>query len=241
LTIDTRRQRAVFMPWTAPGQSLTFDTDPERVVLQTADGQTIDSRTNPRSPYAGHDPHSPWDALQVGYFLSYGMWNYLTTPFLLAYPGVQVREISPWQQYGQTWRRLHASFPASITTHSPEQVFYFGDDGLLRRLDYTVEADGGRAAHYTEGYKTFDGLAFPTRRRVYRPNPDGTPASPAALGCTSPTPMSSTPTTSAPPGSVKKSLTVPAAAAGASEPTRASPPRREVAVGGDIGSVKILV
>jgi hypothetical protein len=37
--------------------------------------------------------------------------------------------------------------------------------GLLRRLDYTVEADGGRAAHYTEGYKTFDGLAFPTRRR----------------------------------------------------------------------------
>ena len=34
LTIDTRRQHAVFTPWTAPGQSLTFDTDPERVVLQ---------------------------------------------------------------------------------------------------------------------------------------------------------------------------------------------------------------
>ena len=45
LTIDVRRQHAVFTPWTAPGQSLTFDTDPERVVLQTADGQTIDSRT----------------------------------------------------------------------------------------------------------------------------------------------------------------------------------------------------
>src|SRR5262245_45020698 len=156
LTIDTRRQHAVFIPWSAPGQRLTFDTDPERVVLQTADGQTIDSRTSPRSSYAGHDPHWPWDALQVGYFLSYGMWNYLTTPFLLADPGVQTREISPWQD-------------------SPEQVFYFGDDGLLRRLDYTVEADGGQAAHYTEGYKTFDGLAFPTRRRVYRRNPDGTP------------------------------------------------------------------
>jgi hypothetical protein len=25
------------------------------------------------------------------------------------------------------------------------------------------------------GYKTFDGLAFPTRRRVYRRNRDGTP------------------------------------------------------------------
>jgi len=171
LTIDVRRQHAVFTPWTATGQSLTFDTDPERVVLQTADGQTIDSRTSPGFSYAGHDPHLPRDALQVGYFLSYGMWNFLTTPFLLAYPGVQVREISPWQEDGQTWRLLQATFPASITTHSAEQVFYFGDDGLLRRVDYTVEADGGRAAHDTEGYRTFDGLAF----RTYRRNPDGTP------------------------------------------------------------------
>jgi hypothetical protein len=117
----------------------------------------------------------PWDALQVGYFLSYGMWNYLTTPFLLAYPGVHSGEGSPWQEDGETWRRLNVTFPTSITTHSAEQVFYFGDDGLLRRLDYTVEADGRRAAHYTEGYKAFDGLAFPTRRRVYRRNGDGTP------------------------------------------------------------------
>ena len=62
LTIDTRRQHAVFTPWTAPGQSLTFDTDPERVVLQTANGQTIDSRTSPRSSYPGLDRYSPWDA-----------------------------------------------------------------------------------------------------------------------------------------------------------------------------------
>jgi hypothetical protein len=175
LTIDTRRQHAVFTPWTAPGQSLTFDTDPERVVLRTADGQTIDSLTSPGSSYAGKDLNSPWDALQVGYFLSYGMWNYLTTPFLLAYSDVQTREITPWLENDHTWRRLHATFPASITTHSAEQVFYFGDDGLLRRLDYTVEADGGRAAHYTERYKTFDGLSFPTRREVYRRNADDTP------------------------------------------------------------------
>jgi len=102
LIIDTRRQHAVFIPWTAPSQSLTFDTDPERVVLQTVDGQIIDSRTSPRSSYAGNNLFSPWDALQVGYFLSYGMWNYLTTPFLLTYPGVQASEISPWQEDGQT-------------------------------------------------------------------------------------------------------------------------------------------
>ena len=104
------------------------------------------------------------------------MWNYLTTPFLLTYPGVQTREITLWQEDDGTWRRLLATFPPEITTHSAEQVFYFGDDGLLRRLDYTTEVNAGDpVAHYTEGYKTFDGLAFPTRRRVYRRNPNGTP------------------------------------------------------------------
>jgi len=104
------------------------------------------------------------------------MWNYLTIPFLLTHPGVRTREIGPWQEDGQSWRRLHVTFPATIATHSLEQVFYFGDDGLLRRLDYTVEVNANaQIAHYTQGYKTFDGLAFPTRRRVYRRNPDGTP------------------------------------------------------------------
>src|SRR5260370_21606012 len=67
LTIDVRRQHAVFTPWTAPGQSLTFDTDPERVVLRTADGQTIDIRTSPRSSYDVNDLNSPCDTLHVGY------------------------------------------------------------------------------------------------------------------------------------------------------------------------------
>jgi hypothetical protein len=63
----------------------------------------------------------------------------------------------------------------AITTHAAGQVFYFGD-GLLRHLDYTAGASGGApAAHYTGGYQTFGRLAFPTRRRVYRRNPDGTP------------------------------------------------------------------
>jgi hypothetical protein len=43
-------------------------------------------------------------------------------------------------------------------------------------LDYTTEVNAGDpVADYAEGYKTFDGLAFPTRRRVYRRNRDSTP------------------------------------------------------------------
>jgi hypothetical protein len=63
-----------------------------RVVEKTKqDCALIDSLTSPGSSYARKDPNSPWDALQVGYFLSYGMWNYLTTPFLLRYPGASRR------------------------------------------------------------------------------------------------------------------------------------------------------
>ena len=58
---------------------------------------------------------------------------------------------------GHTRRRLHVTSPPAIVTHCAEQVFCFGGDG------------------HTGGYKTFDGLAFPTRRRVYRRNRDGTP------------------------------------------------------------------
>jgi hypothetical protein len=53
LELYLHREHATFTPWIAPGQSLTFDVAPERVSLLTADGKTVDSRTNPRSSYAG--------------------------------------------------------------------------------------------------------------------------------------------------------------------------------------------
>jgi hypothetical protein len=62
--------------------------------------------------------HELWNAL------GYACWNYFTTPFLFAYPGVQASEIEPWREAGQTWRRLQVRFPPHIGTHSPSQVFY---------------------------------------------------------------------------------------------------------------------
>jgi hypothetical protein len=84
LEIDAHREHAVFTPWIAPDQTLTLDVAPARVTLQAADGQTVDSRTDPRSSYPRYEhnvflrDHSPWDRFEVGYFLSYAMWNYLT-------------------------------------------------------------------------------------------------------------------------------------------------------------------
>jgi hypothetical protein len=72
--------------------------------------------------------------------------TYLTTPFLLAEPGFTVAEIAPVQEGEETWRCLRATFPDSIATHSREQDFYFGPDGLLWRHDYHVDVAGGFAA-----------------------------------------------------------------------------------------------
>jgi hypothetical protein len=175
LEIDARREHAVFTPWIAPEQTLTLDVAPERVTLQTADSQTVDSRTDPRSSYPRYEHDvflrepSPWDRLEVGYFLGYAMWNYLTTPFLFTYPGVTAREIEPWPEDGQTWRRLQVTFPDTIATHNREQVFYYDEDGMQRRMDYSPDVAGNPlVAHYTSDPRRFGGIVFPTRRRVHR-------------------------------------------------------------------------
>jgi hypothetical protein len=97
------------------------------------------------------------------------------SPFLFTWPGVEAHEIEPWHESGQTWRRLHVSFPPAVATHNPEQVFYFDRDGLQRRMDYVTEILGATlVAHYTSRHQDFGGFIFPTRRRVFRRNPDGT-------------------------------------------------------------------
>lgn len=49
-----------------------------------------------------------------------------------ARPGVAVAELEP----DGDRRRLRVAFPATIATHSGEQVFHYDDAGLLRRHDY---------------------------------------------------------------------------------------------------------
>ena len=62
-----------------------------------------------------------------------------------------------------------------IHSHSSEQSLYFEASGLLRRQDYEVDVAGrGRAAHLISDYIDVQGLLFPTRRRVFMRNADGT-------------------------------------------------------------------
>src|SRR5260370_870936 len=95
---------------------------PERVfralttneVEQWLDGRFIEERTDPRASYPVFNDSARWDAIQVAYFTSAAVWNHLAEPFVFTYPGVQAREIEPWREDGQIWRRLAIKFPASI-------------------------------------------------------------------------------------------------------------------------------
>jgi hypothetical protein len=95
---------------------------------------------------------------------------------MFAMPGFATEEIEPRNENGETRRRLKVTFPDSVATHSPEQVFHIGSDGLITRLDYFANVTGGvPTAHYVSEYRDFHGVKIPTKRRAYRRNEDGTP------------------------------------------------------------------
>jgi hypothetical protein len=169
--VDCHRQHAVFIS----SERRSIYT-PSRTAIETIDGKIVESRDNPRAAFKVHVVETKWDNLHLVYFSGYAMWTYLTSPFLLKLPNVRTEEIEPWDEQGQVWRRLKATFPPEIATHSTEQVFYFNKEGLLRRQDYYVDVLGGApSANYASEHKDFSGLVIPTRRRVYRCRPDGKP------------------------------------------------------------------
>lgn len=163
---DIHRQRATLGRIGASGGRVQFA--PERLVLETAQGDVLETRENPRAAFAGHTNETPWDKLHAAYFNGYALWTYLTQPFLYRYPGFVVAEIEPWEENGELWRRLKVRFPGNIASHTGEQVSYFGPDGLLRRHDYAVDVLGGATgANYAEDYHRHDGIMVPHRRRIY--------------------------------------------------------------------------
>jgi len=135
--------------------------------LESADGITLEERPNPRTAFAGQPADSKWDELHAGYFCSYALWGYLTTPFLYTYPSFEAREIEPWQENGERWRVLEVIFPEWYAVHTRTQYSFFGEDGLLRRHLYTVDVLGGsQGANYAFDYRAVDNVMVPTRRRV---------------------------------------------------------------------------
>ncbi len=165
--IYTKKQHVVITPHPVQGRRGVFhDT---QVWVETGDGEVISRRHQARKAFSDLRHKIWWDDLDTAHFGGYALWNYLTTPFLLLRPDIEIQELSSWTENGEKLRRFSARFPADLLTHSDEQDFYFTEEGLLRRHDYTAEVFGGwaKAAHYCWDHKEFDGLVFPTRRLVF--------------------------------------------------------------------------
>lgn len=174
VTIDPHRQHVEYAPFIKPDQRSVYD--PLRTAIKDSGGQTLEKREFPRLSFDGHALTTPWDAQHLAYFTGYAMWTYLTTPFLFRLAGFESEEADPWEENGETWRRLRVIFPESVHSHSTEQTFYFGADGLLRRHDYSVDIMGGTSsANYATDHQSFGGLILPTKRRVYAKGPDNRP------------------------------------------------------------------
>ena len=174
MTVALHHEWASVQPYGAPDQRTDFT--PDRIAIETLDGQVVAERKDPRASFAGHELTTPWDPLHRAYFNGYALWTYLTTPFLLAFPGVSVSEIAPVEENGEVWPGLQADFPAEVATHSRLQEFYFGPDHLVRRHDYRVDVAGGfNAAQYVDDIVEADGIRLPTRRRAYRADAQGRP------------------------------------------------------------------
>jgi hypothetical protein len=165
MTADTRSERLTTV---FPGQDKRSVFEPDRVVIERADGTPVKARDDPEASFAGQELNTPWDDIHVAYFSGEALWTYLNTPFLYARDDFATEEIAPIEADGETWRRLEVTFPDTVKSHTRKQIFCFGADGLLRRHDYTVDIlGGGTGLNYATGYQNVEGIMFPLIRRVY--------------------------------------------------------------------------
>ena len=172
VSIDPHRQHVEFSGF-GPRRLRTW-FEPGLVSLRTEDGTAIDRRRDPRASLP-QDAATAWDDIQVAYFASYAIWNYLTLPYLLTTPGIQTAEIEPWPGADSSWRRTSADFAdATVETHNRLQYYSFDSDSLLVRHDYDADVLGGApASNRAAAYNEFSGLLFPTHRRVTARCADG--------------------------------------------------------------------
>ena len=148
------------------GKKKRWVFQPNSIVVEADSGEKLAEHSYPRRSFQGNEAF--WEEVHLAYFNSYALWNYLTSPFLYASPGFKVEELEMWQENGESWRPLKVTFPAHIATHTKEQIAFFGEDGLLRRLEYSVDVLGGdKGLNYPSPYRVFNGIMLPMKRRVY--------------------------------------------------------------------------
>src|SRR6266849_7581855 len=91
VTADLRKEWASHWPFTKPNLHTSFQ--PNRVAIETTDGEIVEERLNPRESFKGHVFDTHWDDLQLAYFAGYAIWTYLNKLFFFSFPVVLTEDI----------------------------------------------------------------------------------------------------------------------------------------------------
>jgi hypothetical protein len=167
ITVDLERPFSRLDPIDGGGRVGVLDSLDVR--LEDPKGGVLERRTEARRFLPHGRRHLYWDALDLTYFLGYAFWGYFALPVLLQRDDIAWKEIEDGL--------LEARFPANLPRHSEVQRFYFDrNTGLLTRNDYTAEVFGSwaQAANVIHEHKEWEGIPYPSRRRVTRRENDGT-------------------------------------------------------------------
>jgi hypothetical protein len=164
--MSTREHSGTRTDTAGPGQRVRYS--PDRVAIENLDGELLSERRRPREAFAGHNLTTSWDPLHLGYFAGYTQWINLNAPFVFILPSVATEEVDPVRKGTETWRALRVTLPPDIASHTAVQTFYYNEDFLQRRHDYTLDVAGGcNVAHFTDDFRNASGLRLPFRRRAY--------------------------------------------------------------------------
>ena len=123
-----------------------------------------------------------WDELQLAHYCGYLIWNHIATPFILADPDFETKELPRNVARDESLRQLRVAFPGRVITHASSQTFYFDREGLLRRLDYPAAHDEHtQIAQMFSGHQRFSGILVPTLCRLLSIGAEGVPVAKPSL------------------------------------------------------------
>jgi hypothetical protein len=159
ITVDVQRPHTVIDPVDEAGDTGVLDGF--SVMILSPSGTMLEQRADARQHLQNASVSTKWDRLNLVYFLGYAFWSYYSLPHQLIRTDIKWTELSDGL--------LQADFGTDLPVHSRIQRFWFDrKTGLLKRNDYTPVAASRdtKAAHIIFEHGVFNGIPYPSKRRV---------------------------------------------------------------------------
>ena len=153
-----------------PETGMTSIFDGFDVYIYDQHDQIIAERSFQNNHQLTNKPRLKWDHQDLVFFLGYSLWNYICTPYIFNDEQFYCHEGRDLiQRNGKKLNTLNVTFPNSIPSHSRQQTFYYNQQGLLERNDYTADvlSPNANGAHFCSEHKSIEGFIFPTKRSVF--------------------------------------------------------------------------